>query len=1180
MEKAGKKMSNAFSTGGGGLHFEAHVQASFVALMLTEGFAPCLPCWPIDKIKLQGKSDGYDTDDMIVFLKGDKNYQNCKMLAQIKHSVTITENNEIFREVIQSAWNDYNNETLFKKNKDIIALIAGPLSKIDIENVRIVLDWTRKYENSEEFFRKVEMTRFSSAAKVKKLDAFRKQLTNANGGNPVAENELFEFLKHFHLLSYDLDIESGVVLSLFRSLIGHYTQEKTELIWSRLVDIVQSFNKCGGTITQENLPEDICESFQQRIPVSIPKEYLPSNEPDIIDWNLHEYASDLTIANMIGSWDENNESDLEIIKEVVTGDIYEWMDHLREILQLHETPMTLNNGKWSVKDRKVLWQILRTRIFDKDLENFKNVAITILKENDPKFGLPPEQRFAATIYGKALTYSDNIRKGIVGGLALFGTQPEVLTYCSRNRAEYTAFLTVREILDSSDWVLWGTLDTHLPTLAEAAPTEFLDAVENALKSSPCPFDRLFSEEGNSVTGGCYIAGLLWALEALAWDEEYIVRSCALLGNLASRDPGGNYINRPSNSLSEILLPWKPHTIAKFDKRKAVMKILEKEEVSVAWKLALSLLPNQMSTSSGSYRPKWRKIIPDDEDIQISNEEYWEQISFYAERALSMAKDNIGKLSELISYLNNLPEPCFDKLLEYLSSEKITNKPEDERLDIWEKLVDLIQKHKRYPNAKWAFKAEELLKIESLVEKLAPKNPINSYRRIFNHDFFELYEVGEDWNKQQIKLEKRRSEAIREILDSDGFEGVLKFVESIEDPFSVGLSLGSIADISIDNEVIPKYLTTENKKLQRFLSGYIRSRNFYIGREWVDNIDKSSWSLSEKSTFLICLPFNHETWNRVPTLLGELECDYWKKVKVVPEWKDGDIGGAVDELIKYGRPNAAIFCLCMDYSNNKSLDKSSTVNALMSALSSEEPLNTMDYHHVQTLIKVLQEDPNVDHNELFNVEWAYLPILDRLHGMSPKELERRLASNSGFFCDLISRIYLSKNENKSERKRNEKDEIVATNAWKLLDMWQKPPGTQADGSFSGDEFRKWLNETKETCTKSGHLEVALIHVGKVLFYSPCDLKGLWINETVADELNKINNSKMLDGYTTEIFNSRGVHFVDPTGEPERKLAEKYREQADDLENAGYQRFAASLKDVAQRYERDAEENINEYIEEDD
>ena len=70
MTRSDKQLSNPFSTGGGGVHFEAHVQASFVVLMLTGGFAPCMPNWPISKIKLQGKFAGYDTDDLIVFVEG------------------------------------------------------------------------------------------------------------------------------------------------------------------------------------------------------------------------------------------------------------------------------------------------------------------------------------------------------------------------------------------------------------------------------------------------------------------------------------------------------------------------------------------------------------------------------------------------------------------------------------------------------------------------------------------------------------------------------------------------------------------------------------------------------------------------------------------------------------------------------------------------------------------------------------------------------------------------------------------------------------------------------------------------------------------------------------------------------------------------------------------------------
>lgn len=83
----GKNLSNPFSTGGGGPHFEAYVQASFVALMLTVGFAPCLACYPISKIQLQAKFAGYDTDDLIVFVENPDGEQKRKILG---HSVMIT----------------------------------------------------------------------------------------------------------------------------------------------------------------------------------------------------------------------------------------------------------------------------------------------------------------------------------------------------------------------------------------------------------------------------------------------------------------------------------------------------------------------------------------------------------------------------------------------------------------------------------------------------------------------------------------------------------------------------------------------------------------------------------------------------------------------------------------------------------------------------------------------------------------------------------------------------------------------------------------------------------------------------------------------------------------------------------------------------------------------------------
>ena len=108
-------------------------------------------------------------------------------------------------------------------------------------------------------------------------------------------------------------------------------------------------------------------------------------------------------------------------------------------------------------------------------------------------------------------------------LALLGNQPDALTNCSQDKPETVAIIALHEILENADWVLWGSLNNLLPILAEAAPNMFLNTVEPALQQSPCPFDQLFSQEGNGITGENYLTGLLWALETLAWDAEFLVR---------------------------------------------------------------------------------------------------------------------------------------------------------------------------------------------------------------------------------------------------------------------------------------------------------------------------------------------------------------------------------------------------------------------------------------------------------------------------------------------------------------------------------------------------------------------------------------------------------------------------------------------------------------------------------
>ena len=698
MSNSDKQLSNPFSTGGGGARFETQVQASFVALMLAGGFAPCLPCKPINKIKLQGKFTGYQTDDLIVFTQDFSGKGECKLLGQIKHSITITENDSTFEEVIQSAWRDFNNPDVFTKRKDVIALITGPLSVTDTSEVRTILEWARHSEDSDEFFKKVGLATFSSDAKRKKLQAFKANRKKANNNIEVPDDEAFEFLKHFHFLGYDLDIRAGVTLSLLHSLIGQYSPADAQSIWAKLLEEVQSANQSAGTLSADNIPADLLSIFKKPRIETIPRQFVIPNAPKPTRaWGDQPQVVALTEAMLVGKWNENSEPDLEIIRGLVEN-YNSWIGSLREVLQEQDTPLKLRNGHWEVPDRKTLWEALGSRIFDAHLDRFKDAAVEVLTNLDPQFELPTEERYAASIHGKVLKHSADLRQGMTETLALLGIYGDKLTNCSQHKPEATAVVVIHEIFEQADWQLWGSLNNLLPTLAEAAPGEFLSSTESALQQTPCPFDDLFAQEGNGISGQNYMTGLLWALESLAWSEEHVVRVAVILAELASHNPGGNWANRPANSLTTILLPWYPQTLAHIDKRMTSIKTIRTDFPDVAWKVLLSLLPNSHQISSGAYKPRWRNILPKDWKPEVTHKEYWEQVTGYGEIAVEMVYEDLDKLKELVGNLDNLPRPSFDAVLKYLSSAEIIELPENQRMPIWTSLTKFASKHRQFSDS--------------------------------------------------------------------------------------------------------------------------------------------------------------------------------------------------------------------------------------------------------------------------------------------------------------------------------------------------------------------------------------------------------------------------------------------------------------------------------------------------
>jgi hypothetical protein len=180
----------------------------------------------------------------------------------------------------------------------------------------------------------------------------------------------------------------------------------------------------------------------------------------------------------------------------------------------------------------------------------------------------------------------------------------------------------------------------------------------------------------------------------------------------------------------------------------------------------------------------------------------------------------------------------------------------------------------------------------------------------------------------------------------------------------------------------------------------------------------------------------------------------------------------------------------------------------------------------------------------------------------------LANEPGFFCEVIRLVPRFQNEERSPEQPTEERKGIATNAIRLLSEWRTPPGLREDGTYDGNALAAWLNAVKKECTETGHLKIAMTMIGQVLIHVPADPDGLWIHRSAAAALNAKDAGDMRDGFSTGLFNSRGVHGFS-AGREERGLAAKYRMQADAVEAAGFNRLATMLRELATFYERDAE-----------
>ncbi len=900
------------------------------------------------------------------------------------------------------------------------------------------------------------------------------------------------------------------------------------------------------------------------------------------DWATQSHAADLAIAQLIGQWKDENPGDREAIEELSGNGYGEWIVRIRQAASAKAAPLDFAIGRWKFTSRYEPWLYLGNLIGAEVLERFKALAIKVLSEPDPRLELPKDQRHAASIYGKERVYSSSLREGIAETLALLGSHGKSLTTCRDGIGQEVATLVVRELLAEADSDRWASLNDVLPLLAEAAPDEFLRAVGGASEKPNEPFSGVFSEEGDAFFGGSFMTGLLWALESLAWSDQYLIRVCGILANLAAVDPGGIYENRPINSLRGILLPWLPQTVADAERRHAAVLSTTREHPDVSWKLILKLLPESHSVGHPTHRPKWRDFIPENWKDGVKNGQRWEDEGFYADRALELAGNTPDRLIELLPFYFHIHQKYSNFSEDYrnrLLSDNVLKLSEEQRLALWTEISNKTSNHRKYADSDaWKVPEEMLRQLEEVADRLKPQEPEIRHRRLFSGRDFELYDGKGNYEEQRQRLLEKRINALKEIEQRGGTVGLKHFWRSVESSHEVGNACGADDTLAKDDDYLPLLLESETDADYRFAVAYVWRRFHTKTWEWVDGLNRSEWSVRAKAEFFAQLPSIQEVWRRAESELGADNAEYWKRARIHPD--PNHLGGfdhAITQLLANGRADVAIQCFWLG-----KLWTGPYPELALQALEQFNPEeNRIDQYAIQEVFKHLQEIGEIDEERLAGMEVKFLGLLDRHGEALPRTLHRHLAERPEFFCDVIRMIYRSKyeikddedGENQKEPEVDEAKAAMAQNAYRLLMDWIYPPGSKRDGGFDGNQLRQWVAAVKESCVASGHWEVASQQIGEVLLYAPKDENELWI-DPVCDLFDSKEDAEFRRGLSIRIFNSRGVHGFSG-GKAEIELAEKWERIASHAEAKGYARLGSTLRDLGKSYREDAKRSVAEH-----
>ena len=881
---------------------------------------------------------------------------------------------------------------------------------------------------------------------------------------------------------------------------------------------------------------------------------------------------------LVGAWHAGSKADREILAALADSDYKDIEQSIADLLQEDDCPIwSVGEYRGVVSKIDVLFAIAPSMMAN-HITDFIDFAEYVLSESDPKLELPEDKRWMAGIYGKVRAHSAALRTGVCETLVLLAVHGNVL-FQDRLGIDVEAQVSdlVRRILEplTSDKLL--SHDDDLPAYAEVAPDVFLKLLEEDLRGQEPALRTLLKPVGAALFENPVRAGVLWALERLAWNPKYLVRVVLVLADLSRTKIDDNWVNKPISSLADIFRSWIPQTAAPLDERIGALETLCKRFPDIGWQICIQQFQAYQSVAFPSARPRWRNDAAGAGE-PLSNEERVRFARKALDLAISWSRHDGATLGDLVESLEHMTDQDRLSIWNLIDTWSRTETDERVKAELRERIRRaVLTRHGRLRGLKETVRARAC----EVYESLAPCDQVTRHAWLFAHSWVEdsadeMWDEDRDWEERERRINVRRTEVMTEIWSARGLDGVLALLPKSDAAWVVGHHVASCAaDARSAKDVLRRCLSTDaapHEKVDDFMRGFIGSVKEDVRAE-VLSPSAGICNVEEIGRLFRCAPFREQTWRLLDTHAGGVRNQYWRNVVPrIARFTEAETTELIDRLVEGDRPLAAFFAVHTDWSKVETSRLKRLLRAVATVDSEPADHFKIEAYNISEALKSLGGRPGVTPDEMAQLEFTFIEALRGSEDGIPN-LEKRLAESPALFVQVLALVF-RRNDGGQDPPAWRVDDparcaALGNAAHALLERVRRIPGANSEGQVDTAALLQWVTEARSLCREHDRIEVGDGRIGQWLSRASSEDDSHWPCRPVCDVLEVIASEDMAAGFEIGVHNGRGVttRGAYEGGGQERDLAAKYRAWAQ-ARRFEYPFVGKILDAIAESYEREA------------